>query len=95
MADTYTLTVASDSDHEDEEIEVPAGAIDALTQDEDSPTVMAGDLVMLGLAQQLHANVFHSDQPTPDAVKQANEELGDRFEERFGMTFEEMAGHEH
>lgn len=95
MADTYTLTVASDSDHEDETLEVPQAAIDALAQDDDSPTVMAADLVMLGLAQQLHANVFHTEGETPEAIERANEDLGERFEERFGMTFEEMAGHEH
>ncbi|AGN02327.1 hypothetical protein L593_11920 [Salinarchaeum sp. Harcht-Bsk1] len=95
MADTYTLTIESDSEHEDETVEVPQGAIDALAQDDDSPTVMAGDLVMLGLAQQLHANVFHSEQAPSEQIQQANEDLDELFEDRFGMTFEEMAGHEH
>jgi hypothetical protein len=50
---------------------------------------------MLGLAQQLHANVFHTQGDTPEAIEEADEDLGERFEERFGMTFEEMAGHDH
>ena len=95
MAETYTLTIESDSEHEDETVEVPQAAIDTLAQDDDSPTIMAGDLVMLGLAQQLHANVFHAEQAASDTIKQANDDLGDLFEDRFGMTFAEMTGHDH
>ncbi|WP_248516533.1 DUF7545 family protein [Salinarchaeum laminariae] len=94
MADTYTLTIESDSEHESEEIDVPVAAIEALGDDE-SPTEMAGDLVLLGLAQQMHSRVFHAEEAPQEAVKEANELLEEAFEERFGQTFQEMAGHDH
>jgi len=94
MSETVTITIESDADDETEELEVPAAAADILTDDE-TATKMAGDLVILGLAQQLHASVFHTEETPADRVKEANEALDATFEERFGMTFEEMAGHEH
>lgn len=94
MAETYTLTIESDSEHETETIEVPVAAIEALGEDE-SPTEMSGDLVLLGLAQQMHTRVFHADEAPQETVKEANDLLEELFEERFGQTFQEMAGHDH
>lgn len=94
MADTYELTIESSSEHESETIEVPVAAIDALGEDE-SPTDMSGDLILLGLAQQMHSRVFHAEEAPQETVKEANERLEELFEERFGQTFQEMAGHQH
>jgi len=96
MADTYELTIESSSDHESETIEVPVAAIEALSEDGGrGPTEMAGDLVMLGVAQQMHGRVFHSDEAPQETVKEANDALEELFKERFGQTFLEMAGHDH
>lgn len=94
MADTHELTIESSSDHESETIEVPIAALEALGDDE-SPTKMVGDLVLLGVAQQMHSRVFHSDDAPQEQVKQANDDLEEVFEERFGQTFMEMAEHQH
>lgn len=94
MTEMVTITIESDGDDDVEEIEVPEVAVEILGEGE-SASQMAGDLVVLGLTQQLHASVFHTDEAPRDAVKEANESLGESFEERFGMSFEEMADHSH
>lgn len=92
MADDYAITIeAGDST---DEVSVPADALDALTED-GTPAETAGDLVMLGLAQQLHGAVHHGHGDVDDELEAAEADLMEDFEERFGVSFGEMTGHSH
>lgn len=92
MAEEYAITIeAGDST---DELTVPAAALEALTED-DAPAETAGDLVMLGLAQQLHGAVHHGQGEVDETIAEAEAQLMDDFEERFGTSFGEMTGHSH
>lgn len=97
--DLETVTVSLETDDAADTLEVPVALIDMLTEGEESvPTVIA-DIAMFGLAQRVHTAVHHADgDPSADidddldAVEAATHE---RFEERFGTSFEALLDHEH
>lgn len=92
---TETVTVTLETAESEDELEVPAAAIDMLNEsDEGVPTVI-GDLAMLGVAQQLHGIIHHTQEDVGDDVEAAEEKTMELFEERFGRSFAEMTGHDH
>lgn len=92
---TETVTVTLETDDSEDELEVPAAAIDLLNDgDEGVPTVI-GDLAMLGVAQQLHGIIHHTQEDVGADVEAAEEKTMELFEERFGRSFAEMTGHDH
>lgn len=92
MADEYVYTIEADG--EEDEVTVPADAVDLLADDE-TPAEVGGDLVMLGLAQQVHASVHHAEGEPDDALQQAEDGMMQAFEDRFGLSFQQMTGHDH
>jgi hypothetical protein len=90
-----TVTVTLETDEYSDELQVPADAIDVLNEsDGGAPTVVA-DLAMLGIAQQLHTLINHTQEEIGEDVEQAEEQALELFEERFGRSFAEMTGHDH
>ncbi|WP_158853603.1 hypothetical protein [Halorhabdus sp. CUG00001] len=97
--DLETTTVTVSTDDASDDMEVPLALIELLTEgEEDIPTVVA-DIAMFGLAQRVHTAVHHS-QGDPSADIDADIEdieaaTDERFEERFGSSFEELLDHSH
>lgn len=90
-----TLTLRIESDDDSEELEVPAGLLDDLAEEGQSPPAVVGDVALFGLAQRVHGAVHHA-QGEPDEDLVATEAVTmELFEERFGTTFGEMTGHSH
>lgn len=92
MAEDYEIEIAVAED--EDVVTVPADALEAIT-DDDEPARAAGDLIMLGLAQQLHAAVHHDQADLGESIEEAEADLMDDFEERFGVSYGEMTGHSH
>ncbi len=94
MADD-TVTVQLQSDADSDELEVPVGLADLLAEDEESITSVVGDLAMLGLAQQAHGIVHHSQGEVSEDLQATEDLTMELFEERFGQTYGEVTGHSH
>jgi hypothetical protein len=90
-----TVTVTLDSSDDTDEIEVPVTLVDLLSEGEETVTTVVGDLAMLGLAQQAHGIVHHSQGDVGEEIEAAEELTLDLFEERFGQTYGEVTGHSH
>jgi hypothetical protein len=91
--ETVTLTI--ETEENSDELEIPVDAIDLLNEgDESAPTVL-GDLALLGVAQQIHGIIHHSQEEVGADIEAAEEKTMEVFEERFGRSFAEMVGHDH
>ena len=53
------------------------------------------DISLLGLTQQAHGAVHHARGDPSEELQAAEEQLLERFEERFGQSYAEMTGHDH
>jgi hypothetical protein len=93
-SDTVTVRLETEDDGSDA-IEVPRAIVEMLGEDDEDTTTVVGDLAMLGVAQQAHALVHHSNGETDPALEDAEELTMDLFEERFGQTYGEVTGHSH
>ena len=92
---TETITVTLETDDATEEIEVSATLVETLAEEGEDPTTVLGDLAVLGLAQQAHGIVHHSQGEIPAELEEAEALTMDLFEERFGQSYGEMTGHSH
>jgi hypothetical protein len=90
-----TVTVELESADGSDELEVPATLVEVLSEGDEDTTAVIGDLAMLGLAQQAHGIVHHSQGDIDDELAAAEELTMDLFEERFGQSYEEVTGHQH
>jgi hypothetical protein len=93
-SDTVAVRLETEDDGSDA-IEVPRAIVEMLGEDNEDTTTVVGDLAMLGVAQQAHALVHHSNGETDPALEDAEELTMDLFEERFGQTYGEVTGHSH
>lgn len=91
--ETITFTIESESGDEDE-VTVPAGLVDLVTDSDQSPAETVGDVVMLSLANQAH-HVVHHGHDTDEDLEAQEERAMELFEERFGVSFAEATGHHH
>ncbi|MFC6798506.1 MULTISPECIES: hypothetical protein [unclassified Haladaptatus] len=91
--DTATFTIES-SDGSTDEVELPTELIDILSEEETTAEAVT-DVVLIGFAQRAHAIVHHAQADFDADVEALEEAVLDTFEERFGMTFAEMTGHDH
>jgi hypothetical protein len=90
-----TVTVRLEAGDASDELDVPQTVVELLSEDGDDVTDVIGDLAMLGLAQQAHGIVHHSQGEVGDEIAEAEELTMDLFEERFGQSYAEMTGHDH
>lgn len=96
MADeTLTLTISTD-DAEDT-VEVSAGMLELIAQGSETPPEVAGDLVVMSLANRAHHMAHHGQGAVEGDVDVValEETMLDLFEDRFGQTFAEATGHDH
>jgi hypothetical protein len=54
-----------------------------------------GDLALLGVAQQIHGIIHHTQEEVSPEIEAAEEKTMELFEERFGQSFADMVGHDH
>ena len=97
--DLETTTVSLETDDAEDTLELPVALIEMLTEgEEDVPTVVA-DIAMFGLAQRVHTAVHHSEGDPSTAVEADIEAIeaatDERFQERFGSSFEDLLDHSH
>jgi len=90
-----TVTVTLTTDDDTDEIEVPTTIAQLLAEDGETVTDVVGDLAMLGVAQQAHGIVHHSQGEVDEELAAAEQLAMDLFEERFGQSYAEMTGHSH
>lgn len=90
-----TVSVTIETEDNSDELEIPVDALDLLDEgDEGVPTVL-GDLALLGVAQQIHGIIHHSQEDVGADIEAAEEKTMELFEERFGQSFADMVGHDH
>jgi len=91
------LTLTIGTGDVEETVEVSAGMVELLSGDDETPAAVAGDLVVMSLANRAHHMAHHGQGAAGadvdlEAVEGTMMEL---FEERFGQTFAEATGHDH
>jgi len=94
MVETQTFTI-EDSDGETDSVEVPEVLVDLMQDGDKSGAGVVADIVLQAFAQQGHARVHHAEGETSEEMEEANEELEDLFEERFGISLADAMGHHH
>jgi len=95
MAETVTLTIEADDGTEDE-LTVPTSLLAMLREEDDeTPPEIVGDIAMFGLAQRVHGAIHHGQGDAPEELVDAEAQIMELFEERFGATFDELTGHSH
>ena len=90
-----TTTVRIETDDSSDELEVPVRVLELLSEEDDDPAGVVGDLVMLGVAQQAHGIVHHAQGEVDDDLQAAEKRTMELFEERFGQSYAEVTGHNH
>ena len=90
-----TVTVTHETDDESDELEIPVDAIDLLNEGEEGVPTVLGDLALLGVAQQIHGIIHHTQEDVGEDVEAAEQKTMELFEERFGQSFADMVGHDH
>ena len=93
MAESVTITI--DADGAETEISVPEALVEALSEPGDSPAEVVADLAVMSFAGRAHALLHHAEGEPSEALREAESEMMDRFEERFGVTYAEATGHSH
>lgn len=95
MASSEAVTISfSDGEHSDE-LTVPRAILTMLSEGDDPAASVVADIALLGLTQQAHGAVHHGREDPDPALEAGEEQLRERFEERFGQSYAEMTGHSH
>lgn len=95
MADeTRTFEITAD-DGSTDEVTLPAGLFEVLSEPGEPSATVLTDLAVLSCAQQIHGLVHHGQGETEADLEALDAATMDAFEERFGVTFAEMTGHSH
>lgn len=94
MGDDYEFTIEG-PDGTTDTLTVPANALKMLTEGNEPPAAVVGDLALLTIAQQLHGAVHHGRGEPDEELEQAEAEAMEAFEARFGASFGEVTGHSH
>ncbi|WP_122091253.1 DUF7545 family protein [Halalkalicoccus subterraneus] len=94
MAPSVTFAIDGD-DGSSDEVVVPTALLETLADGDETSAETLGDLAMLSAAQQVHAMLHHSPGEPDDDLRTIEEETMALFEDRFGVSFAEMTGHDH
>ena len=93
MSEHVTVEIAVGDD--DENIAIPTGVLEALTQDELTLPEIIGDLIIVSCTQRLHGMVAHGAAEPDEDLVELEAEMREVFEDRFGASFAELTGHSH
>ena len=91
--ETATVTIEVE-DGGTEELSVPRGLLERLVEGEESLAASVGDVVVLSVANNAHHWVHHAGEADEELAAEESARMA-AFEERFGMSFGEMTGHQH
>lgn len=94
MVDEITFDIEGDDGSADR-VTIPDGMLALLTEDDESPARVVGDLALFGCAERIHAALHHAEgaaDPELEAIEAATMAL---FEERFGTSYGDLTGHAH
>ncbi|MDY6819370.1 MAG: hypothetical protein SVG88_11970 [Halobacteriales archaeon] len=92
--DTVTYTIEGPTGETDA-LHLPDGLIELFMEDDETAEEALGDLAMLSAAQQIHAAVHHSQGGPSEELEAIEDQTMDQFEQRFGVSYAEMTGHDH
>ncbi len=94
MVDTQSYTIAG-PDGEEDTVELPAHIVELMREGEESGAEVVADIVVQAFAQQAHVRVHHAEGEPSEELAEANDELEDLFERRFGLSLADAMGHQH
>lgn len=93
---TDNLSVQVETGGETDTIELPTDLVDLFREapDETDAEIIA-DVLVMSFAERVHAIVHHGQGRGDESIEGLETAMMDKFEDRFGMTFDEATGHSH
>lgn len=79
----------------DDEVSLPEPLLELLSEGGESSAEVVSDIVVLSCAERIHAIVHHGEDELGDELASVEDDMMERFEERFGVSFAEATGHDH
>ncbi|GGM64671.1 hypothetical protein J2752_000388 [Halarchaeum rubridurum] len=90
------VTFSVDGPDGSDEVEIPAGLVDLLSEEDDeSMAQVVADIALMGFANRAHTLAHHGEGDASDELEAIEGATLDAFEERFGVTYGEATGHSH
>lgn len=93
MVDTVTVRVEVDG--EGDEIQLPVGLLERLSEPGEAAAEVVADVALLSFAGRAHALIHHTEGEPDEELSAIEADVMDRFEARFGVTYAEATGHSH
>ncbi|MFB6154222.1 MAG: hypothetical protein ABEJ27_08220 [Halodesulfurarchaeum sp.] len=92
--ETLALTVEVEGQYE--EIDLPSTLVDLFREEEsETDAEIIADVLVMAFAERAHAFIHHDEGGDDEQLQAIESAMMERFEERFGMTYEEATGHSH
>jgi hypothetical protein len=89
------VTVTIEADDEENEVEIPGGLIDRLTEPDETRADVVGSITLMAFTGRAHALLHHVEEEADEEMEEIEAVMQERFEDRFGMTYAEATGHSH
>jgi len=91
-----SVTFSVDGPNGSDEVEVPAGLLSLLAEEDDeSMAQVVADIALMGFANRAHTLAHHGEDEASDELEAIEDATLDAFEERFGVSYGEATGHSH
>ena len=94
MVENNTYTIEG-PEGETDSVEIPENLIELMQEGQKSGAGVVADIVLQAFAQQGHARVHHAEGGVSEEMEEANEQLEELFEDRFGLSLSDAMGHQH
>lgn len=94
MTEDITFEISGD-DGSDDSVTIPRAMLELLTEDDEPPAQVVGDLALFGCAERIHAVVHHAEGEADPHLAEVEEATMELFEDRFGASYGELTGHAH
>lgn len=91
--ETTTFQIVTE-DGESDDVTLPAGLVDLLSEGDQTDPETVGDIALLSFASRAHHLVHHGE-GADEALEAQEARVMELFEERFGVTYAEATGHHH
>jgi hypothetical protein len=89
LTEPVSITISADTERE---IELPRGFVELLREEDQNTADVVGDLLLLSSTQRVYETVTYSENDPGAAFEIINEQLQERFEAEFGVSFQQVAG---